>query len=93
MGGNGRAAELEPAQVLHYAVGEAFTAHYDGFDAAKPGHQAEIEANGQRVATFLTYLNDDYEGGETEMEALGLMHRGQKGDALFWSADDFSTSD
>jgi prolyl 4-hydroxylase len=31
------------------------------------------------------YLNDDYEGGETDFPALGLRHRGRKGDALLWA--------
>lgn len=76
---------LEPVQVLNYQAGEGFTPHYDWLDADKPGHQADLAQNGQRAATFLTFLNDDYEGGETEMEALGLKHRGAKGDALFWA--------
>lgn len=78
-------AGLEPVQVLHYAVGQVFTPHYDWLDPEKPGHRDDLEERGQRVATFLTYLNDDYEGGETEMEAIGLKHRGRKGDALFWA--------
>lgn len=76
---------LEPVQVLHYCVGQAFTPHYDWLDPDKPGHRPDLEEGGQRVATFLTYLNDDYSGGETEMEAISLMHRGRKGDALLWS--------
>ncbi|MBN8551580.1 MAG: 2OG-Fe(II) oxygenase [Caulobacterales bacterium] len=76
---------LEPVQILHYSVGESFTPHYDWLDPEKAGHRPDLEDRGQRVATFLTYLNDDYEGGETEMEAIGLMHRGRKGDALFWA--------
>lgn len=76
---------LEPVQVLNYRIGEAFTPHYDWLDAEKTGHQADLAENGQRAATFLTYLNDDYEGGETEMEAIGLKYRGRTGDALFWA--------
>lgn len=76
---------LEAVQILHYAVGEAFTPHYDWLDPEKPGHRPDLEERGQRMATFLTYLNDDYAGGETEMEAIGLMHRGKKGDAFFWA--------
>jgi len=44
--------------------------------------------NGQRVATFLLYLNDDFEGGETDFPALGWRYKGRKGDALlFWNVD------
>lgn len=78
-------AGLEPFHVLHYAPGEAFTPHYDWLDPAKPGHQGDLEEFGQRVATFLVYLNEDFEGGETQMESIDLRHRGATGDALFWA--------
>jgi prolyl 4-hydroxylase len=76
---------MEPVQVLRYAVGEAFTPHYDWLDPDVPGYAADLAADGQRAVTFLTYLNEGYEGGETEMEAIGLRHRGATGDALYWS--------
>ena len=78
-------AGLEPFHVLNYTVGQSFTPHYDWLDPEKPGHQGDLEENGQRVATFLVYLNEDFEGGETEMEAIQLRHRGRKGDALLWA--------
>ena len=31
------------------------------------------------------YLNDDYEGGETEFPAIGLRYRGRRGDALLFA--------
>ena len=38
------------------------------------------------MATFLIYLNDDYEGGETDFPMLSWRYRGRKGDALvFWN--------
>ena len=76
---------MEPVQVLHYSVGEAFTPHYDWLDPEVPGYGRDLEADGQRAVTFLTYLNDAYEGGETEMEAIGLKHRAATGDALYWA--------
>jgi len=78
-------AGLEAAQVLHYRPGEAFTAHYDFLDPDKPAYQADLRERGQRIATFLVYLNTEFEGGETEIQAIGLKHRGGKGDALFWA--------
>jgi prolyl 4-hydroxylase len=76
---------MEPVEVLHYAVGETFAPHYDWLDPDVPGYAADLAADGQRAVTFLTYLNDDYEGGETEMEAIGLRYRAAAGDALYWS--------
>ncbi|MDE1925687.1 MAG: 2OG-Fe(II) oxygenase, partial [Burkholderiales bacterium] len=78
-------AVMELTKVLHYRVGERFEAHYDYIDPAAPGLAAEIEARGQRLATFLVYLNDDFEGGETAFLELGLRHRGRRGDALMFA--------
>lgn len=76
---------LEWTQVLHYAVGQTFDWHVDWLDPATPGHAADLVARGQRIATCLVFLNDDFEGGETAFEAGGLRHRGRKGDALLWA--------
>jgi prolyl 4-hydroxylase len=63
-------------QVLHYAPGERYHEHSD----ALPG----VAPNQQRVLTFLIYLNEDYEGGETSFPALGLNVRGRLGDGLLF---------
>src|SRR5690606_34973892 len=63
-------SHLEPAFVLHYAPGQAFEDHYDFVDPETPDYEQEIARNGQRVLTFLLYLNDDYEGGETDFPLL-----------------------
>ena len=77
---------LEDSIILHYATGEEFSPHYDFFHEAASGHLQELN-NGQRVATFLIYLNDDYTGGETAFPQLGFSFRGAMGDALlFWNA-------
>jgi prolyl 4-hydroxylase len=81
-------ASLERTSILNYAVGEQFTPHCDYFDAANPAYAREIARSGQRAATLLVYLNDEYEGGETAFLKLGLQHRGRKGDGLlFWNVD------
>jgi hypothetical protein len=45
----------------------------------------QIAEAGQRVVTFIIYLNDDYQGGETHFPRLGLSHRGRAGDALYFA--------
>jgi prolyl 4-hydroxylase len=77
-------ATLEAPQVLHYDVGERYAQHHDYFDPRRPGHAAQITARGQRIATFLVYLNAAYEGGETDFPLIGLRHRGGPGDALYF---------
>lgn len=76
---------LEWTQVLHYGVGQTFDWHVDWLNPDEPGYAADLASRGQRIATLLVYLNDDYEGGETAFEAGGLRHRGKKGDALMWA--------
>ena len=79
---------LEPFAVLHYAPGEEYGEHYDYLDPAIPAYAAELAQRGQRVATCLMYLNDDYEGGETDFPKLDVSFKGKKGDALiFFSVD------
>jgi prolyl 4-hydroxylase len=78
---------LEAATVLHYSPGEEITNHYDFVNPQMPSYAAEIAERGQRVATFLVYLNDDYEGGETDFPQLGLRyHGGRRGALLFANA-------
>jgi prolyl 4-hydroxylase len=79
-------ASLEGSAILHYAPGQRFEPHFDFLDPAVPGYARDVAASGQRVATFLLYLNDDFEGGETEFPKLGWRWKGRKGDALlFWN--------
>jgi prolyl 4-hydroxylase len=79
-------ANLEPAQVLHYTVGQEFKTHFDFLDLSVPGYARSAATHGQRVATFLLYLNDDYDGGETEFPEVRIRHKGRKGDGLlFWN--------
>ena len=81
----GRAPELmEPPAVLNYRPGEQYRPHYDFCVLSRPGPAKDAAENGQRVLTFLIYLNDNYSGGETDFPLLKWRFRGRKGDALFW---------
>jgi hypothetical protein len=76
---------LEPLSVLHYAVGEEITEHFDFVDPLQtPEYERELAENGQRMLTFLVYLNDGYTGGRTEMPQLGISHQGRRGEGLFF---------
>lgn len=76
---------MEATAVLHYAVGEQITNHYDFVNPKIPNYANEITTNGQRILTFLIYLNDDYDGGETVFPKLGVSHKGRRGDGLFFT--------
>jgi prolyl 4-hydroxylase len=81
---------FEPLQVLHYSVGEQFRPHHDFLDPAVPEFAEQLRLYGQRIATVLVYLNDDYDGGETLFPKLGISFRGRRGDALFFTNVDRS---
>ena len=76
---------MEPPSVLHYAPGEEIQNHYDFVDPkSTPDYAGEIARNGQRIITFLIYLNDAYDGGETAFPTLGFMHKGRCGDGVYF---------
>ena len=75
---------FEPTQVLHYNVGEEFKLHHDFLDPANPNHGNLLDF-GQRIATFLIYLNEEFEGGATQFPDVGIEYRGTTGDAIFWA--------
>lgn len=72
---------LENSQVLHYAVGQQFTRHVDYLDPALP----DVAERGQRIVTFLVYLNADFDGGETDFPRLNVRYKGGVGDALYFA--------
>ena len=75
---------MEATAVLHYAVGEESTNHFDFVSPEVPNYDEEIARNGQRVLTFLIYLNDDYDGGRTDFPELRIAHKGRRGEGLFF---------
>jgi prolyl 4-hydroxylase len=76
-------SQVENFSVLHYSPGEEFRDHYD-FHPDTPNYREVIEKSGNRILTFLIYLNDDYAGGETAFPRLGISHKGRRGGALFF---------
>ena len=76
---------FEPTKILHYAPGQHYASHVDFLEPDDPVMAEKIAIEGQRIATLLVYLNDDYEGGETEFPRVGIKHRGGAGDALYFA--------
>jgi prolyl 4-hydroxylase len=76
---------FEAPAVLHYRPGQEISNHYDFVDPrTTPDYDHEVARNGQRVVTFLAYLNDDYQDGETDFPELGVCHKGAKGEGLYF---------
>jgi hypothetical protein len=82
-------AHQEPTNILHYARNQEYKPHFDYIvqeDEHQPALAQQLRAMGQRAVTVLIYLNDGYEGGETEFPHLDWRYRGKPGDALiFWN--------
>lgn len=66
----------ETLQVLRYEPGQEYRPHVDALPGVAPAQQ--------RVMTFLIYLNDDFEGGETDFPKLGVRFKGRAGDGLMF---------
>jgi prolyl 4-hydroxylase len=75
----------EGPTILHYAVGEQITNHYDFLNPGIADYQQVIEQRGERIVTFLLYLNDDYDGGETAFPQIGVRHKGRRRAGLFFA--------
>ncbi|MCI04007.1 prolyl 4-hydroxylase subunit alpha-1, partial [Trifolium medium] len=80
--------------ILRYEVGQKYDSHYDAFNPAEYGPQES-----QRMASFLLYLTDVQEGGETMFpyengsnmngsydfeDCIGLKIKPRKGDGLLF---------
>jgi len=78
-------AVFELTQLLHYGPSQEFKVHHDYLDPSNPVHRKHLDTHGQRIATFLIYLNEQFEGGETDFPKAGVRFRGTTGDAIFWA--------
>jgi prolyl 4-hydroxylase len=75
----------EGLQVLRYAVGGEYRAHFDYFDPAKPGSLTHLQRGGQRVATLVIYLAEPEAGGATRFPDIGFEARPHKGSAVYFA--------
>ena len=74
----------EPPNVISYEAGQEFKLHVDFIDPDVPAFRAELAQLGQRTATFVTYLNEDFDGAETHFPQVELKLRGRTGDAILF---------
>jgi hypothetical protein len=79
------AHNTEGPTILHYRPGEEITNHFDFVNVNMPGYEQHIAERGERILTFLVYLNDDYGGGETDFPKIGVRHKGRRGEGLFFT--------
>lgn len=74
----------ETIQGQHYEIGQEFKPHTDYFEEADMvTHGKEM---GQRTFTFMIYLNNVEQGGETVFPNLGLSFHPKIGTAVIWNS-------
>lgn len=75
----------EDLHVLRYGRGGEYQPHYDFFppEALSGSSLVSVEAN--RVATFIMYLEDCENGGETIFPDIGLRMKARKGYGIYFS--------
>lgn len=72
----------EPLQGQLYLPGQYFKRHTDFFEAGS--YYNHCLASGNRVKTFMIYLNEGMEGGGTHFEKLDQTFVPKQGTALLW---------
>ena len=82
--------KYEDLQVVHYQPGQFYKAHWDACDPKQdPRCVEDYKKGGLRFATFIIYLNDDMEGGETEFPLMNRKISPEKGKGvLFFDLED-----
>lgn len=75
----------EVIQGQKYEVGQEFKAHTDYFEPETDEFQTYAAELGQRTWTFMIYLNNTPEGGQTQFPKLDLEFRPSAGMAVIWN--------
>jgi prolyl 4-hydroxylase len=75
---------MEGNHIVQYNVGGYYKTHHDFFHLNTDYIDSELKRGGQRIYTALIYLNDDFEGGETEFPKLNLVVKPEKNKLVIW---------
>ena len=77
-------ANAEPFTIIRYGPGDEYRPHADFYDPEDPGSRVGLDQGGQRVATFLAYLNRPESGGATSFPRRGLTVPAEPGTGLLF---------
>ena len=75
----------ETTQVQKYEVGQQFKLHTDYFEPGTSEYKNFAEERGNRTWTFMVYLNNVTEGGETYFSLLNHAFVPRQGQAVVWN--------
>jgi len=74
----------ESPNFIKYEVGGHYKHHHDYFDPKASYYPEHHKRGGQRVFTSIFYLNDDFEGGETEFPKIPMVVKPEAGKIFTW---------
>lgn len=75
----------EKIHIVKYNVGGEYKTHHDFFHLNTDYYENTMKSGGQRVVSCLFYLNDEFEGGETEFPTKKIKVTPKTGRMLLWS--------
>ena len=74
----------EKIHIVKYNVGGEYKPHHDFFHPNTDYYKSTMGTAGQRVFSFLFYLNDDFTGGETDFPTKKIQITPKLGRLLIW---------
>ncbi len=75
----------EGLQILHYEPGQQYEPHYDWFDPTQAGYASLTKTGGERIASFIMYLNTPEGGGGTHFPRAGVTVCARQGAAVYFA--------
>lgn len=76
---------FEKVQICNYKPGQFFNPHQDQCHNNTESCIKELKRGGQRLFNILLYLNEDFQGGETEFQNLQKRYKLPVGNGVLWS--------
>ena len=74
----------EEIHIVKYGKGGEYKIHHDWFDEETLKSENEDKRGGNRMFSFLIYLNDDFKGGETDFPTLKHKIKPELGKGVLW---------
>jgi prolyl 4-hydroxylase len=75
---------MEHVCIVKYDIGGEYKLHHDFFHPSEDYSTDLLSNGGNRVKTALIYLNDDFEGGETQFPNLDTTIKPELGKMVIW---------
>ena len=74
----------EAPHFIKYQTGGEYKHHFDFFNPKSESYQEHIVKGGQRIFSSILYLNDNFDGGETDFPKLNTRVKPDAGGVFTW---------